>query len=253
MLSARGPRSRARSEGREYLDGSQLLDPAALAVNLDDLAALKRWLGYGREVWGELRALASHAPGQGLTVLDVATGGADLPREIVTRAAHERLAWRTVALDLHPQVAAEARRRTVGLGGLAVVRGDAVCLPLSDAGVDVALCTFSLHHFSWAAARALLAEMARVARRGMIVSDLARSRSGYLAARALGAVWGSAHRFSRHDAPLSMRRAYTARELERLAAEAGLPEPVVVRRPFHATLLAPRSAFRASSRRPQDP
>ncbi len=213
-------------------------------MNLDDLAAVKRWLGHGREVWGELQALSSHMPGRGLTVLDVATGGADVLRAIVARAARERLAWRAVGVDLHPQVAAEARRRTVGLAGLAVVRADGLCLPLADGAVDVALCSFSLHHFSWKEARALLAELARVSRRGLMVSDLTRSVAGYWAARALGVVWGPGHRLSRHDGPLSVRRAYTAAEMESLASEAGLAEPIVVRQPFHATLFAPGGAFR---------
>ena len=63
--------------------------------------------------------------------------------------------------------------------------------------------------------------MARVARLGIVVNDLDRGRVHWLGA------WLIAHlitgnRYTRHDAPLSVRRAYRRREMRELLAEAGL-------------------------------
>jgi hypothetical protein len=63
--------------------------------------------------------------------------------------------------------------------------------------------------------------MARVARRGVIVNDVLRSRRSWLGAWVLTRVM-TRNRYTRHDAPLSVQRAYTRRELRRMLAAAGL-------------------------------
>ncbi len=208
------------------------------------MARIKGWLGYYAELWHALAALAGGRAGSRLTVLDVATGGADVPADLATRGARAGLAWRVVGLDRHPQVIQQARRSTAGLASAALVRADALCLPLAAGSVDVVHCAFALHHFPWEQARTLLAELGRVARRGVIVSDLVRSRLAYWGAWTLFHLWRPRHRLSRRDGPLSVLRAYSAPEVRCLAAQAGLVEPVLVRHfPYRYTLYAPGRAF----------
>ncbi len=229
--------------GRECLDNNGWIEPADLAQNLDDLATIKRWLGYDRALRRTLRPLLGALAGHEATLLDVAAGGADLAGGLAQLATETGVSLRTVALDLHPQVAAEARYRTRGVEGVTIVRGDGLRLPLQAASVDVALCSFTLHHFARGQAQALLGEMRRVARRGLILADLTRSRLGYWGAWLLFRLWGPQHRLSRHDGLLSIRRAYSFREVKHLAAEAGLQQPVLHRHPFWFMLLAPEAAF----------
>jgi hypothetical protein len=63
--------------------------------------------------------------------------------------------------------------------------------------------------------------MRRVARGGVIVNDLLRSWVGYLGALVVPRAMSKNPLF-RHDAPLSIRRAYTRSEMATLAARAGL-------------------------------
>jgi len=67
----------------------------------------------------------------------------------------------------------------------------------------------------------VLREMARVARIGVIVDDLLRSRLGYLGARLMRTLL-TANRLTRHDGPLSVRRAYRPSELAELLRRAGI-------------------------------
>ena len=71
-----------------------------------------------------------------------------------------------------------------------------------------------------------LTEMGRVARRGIIVNDLVRTWPGYLGAWLLG-MCTTTNRLTRHDAPLSVLRAWTADELHTMAADAGLTDVTV--------------------------
>ena len=102
------------------------------------------------------------------------------------------------------------------------VRGDGLRLPLADGSVDIAVCILTLHHFADDAAVALLREMARVARVGVVVSDLRRSLPAWWGARLLAATVWRHNPITRHDGPLSVRRSFTAGELDALGRTAGL-------------------------------
>ena len=110
--------------------------------------------------------------------------------------------------------------------GLRFIVGDGRRLPFADGSVDVAACSLVIHHLPPDEAVAMLREMRRVARRGVIVNDLIRTWLGLLGAWAVSRAL-TRNPLTRHDAPLSVRRAYTRAELVELARRAGLG-PVVV-------------------------
>jgi hypothetical protein len=117
------------------------------------------------------------------------------------------------------------------------VRADGLVLPLADDGVDIALCTLTLHHFADDAAVALVTEMARVSRLAVLVSDLERTRAHYLGARVLAATVWRGDPITSHDGPLSVLRSFTADELAAIGARAGLGRPHVRRHlPFRLML-----------------
>jgi ubiquinone/menaquinone biosynthesis C-methylase UbiE len=132
-----------------------------------------------------------------------------------------------------------ARRRTGGHPALAFVRADGEALPFPDGSFDAVTCTLALHHFEPAAAGALLRELRRVARLSPIVCDLRRSELAYAAAW----LWSrtSRNRLTRHDAPLSVRRAYTPAEALELARAAGWRAPRLQRDPFFRMTLTDAS------------
>jgi len=206
---------------------TELLDQAGtplaeLAESLDDIARLNRL--------GPTRALLTHvAPfferhdgDRPLRVLDIGTGAADIPASLVRWARARGRRVSVLALDVKPEVLACARSAVRDLPEVRLVAGDALHPPVRRGGVDLALCSLTLHHLPEAGVAALLRLMADVCRLGFVVSDLRRGRLAYLAAWITTRVI-SQNRLTRHDGPLSVRRAYTAAELGELAARAGLP------------------------------
>jgi ubiquinone/menaquinone biosynthesis C-methylase UbiE len=200
--------------------------PAELAQTLADIGRLNRL--------GPTRALLQHvAPflerfvreghGRPFRVLDLGTGGADIPAALVDWARARGARVSVLALDVQPAVLACVAPRARASGGIRLVAADALRPPVRPTGVDLALCSLTLHHLPEAAVVALLRLMAEVARLGFVVSDLRRSRLAWLAAW-LTTRLISGNRLTRHDGPLSVRRAYTPEELAGLAHAAGLPE-----------------------------
>jgi hypothetical protein len=109
------------------------------------------------------------------------------------------------------------------------VLGCAGALPFRPRSVDVVLLSQVLHHLDRPSAIALLRDAHRVARRGVVVADLRRSR----VAAGLFHVGARLLRFDPdtiRDGIVSIGRGYTHNELAALCADAGLPA-TVARRP----------------------
>jgi len=211
----------ARAAGvLELLDRPAPLDD--LVQSLDDVERLSRVFGGRRVTLGHVTRLLSRVPlDRPAVVLDLGTGGADLPRALVGWARRNRRPIRVLALDHDGAALGVAARAAREYPEIALVQGDARALPFRPRSVDVAISALTLHHLEPAEAAASLAAMAAVSRVGFVVNDLFRSRVAYalvwLATRLL-----ARNRMSRHDGPLSVLRAYTPDEIRDLCRIAGL-------------------------------
>lgn len=217
MVSAtRGARLRPplwrRSSALELLDGGEL-PRDELERNLADLARMNGLPGGHRASTRAIaRLLGAQRPA---TILDVGTGGGDMPVEFAKRG------WEVIAIDADPAVVDVARAGVRDAAGPRIVEADARALPFADAAFDVAHASLLIHHLDPAAAVIVLREMARVARLGVVINDLRRGILPLMATATAVTVFGRC-RTTRHDGLLSVRRAYRVRELDELLDAAGL-------------------------------
>lgn len=207
----------------ELLDGA-IGNHQLLRANLRDMAWANRWLGGHRAVLRRVaRWVAVMPPEHTVTILDVATGGGDLPLTLHHWGRRQDRAIALLASDVSGEVLAVAQQELEGRP-VRLLRHDALHMPFADCSVDIVTCSQSLHHFLYDEALRLLQELARVARVGVIVNDLRRSYPAYWGARLLAA--GPVSALSRHDGPLSVLRAYTPAEVAELVKDAALPARV---------------------------
>ena len=176
----------------------------------EERVRLARYLAFVNRWLGGTAAVAYHVArmGGGGVVVDVGSGAGDLPRALARRFPRVR----PVAVDLSGVLLALA-------DGVPRVRGDARRLPFRDRSADVVVSSQLFHHLGDGDAILALREFARVARRGVVVSDLLRRRRALLWIRLL-TLW--ANRFAKADGPLSVKRGFTVGEARALAARAGL-------------------------------
>ncbi|SRR5579875_269761 len=233
------------AEAHELLDETTL-DDNALRRNLADIRHINFLLGWTRFT---VCAVARYVRANRLvsfSLLDVAGGSADMPLAVARWAAHAGVSARIVSTDLSPQIVRVAsqqieRARRSGVSGanvsVSAERQDALALTYPPGSFDIALCTLALHHFAPDDAVELLRNMARVARQ-VFVFDVERSMLAYIGAVLLTRL-AFMNYMTRHDAPTSVRRAYSAPELRTLAREAGLADARVwVGFPFRLALEA---------------
>jgi SAM-dependent methyltransferase len=204
----------------EWLD-SDLGTPAEIDAALHGIRLANRRFG-GVRLHARLlqRALARVSRETRAHILEVASGRAD-----VLQAALLRLGC---AVDVTPEVTlldrsavhlpdpcswpAELRRPHV-------LAGDALDLPFPDSSVDIVSCCLFLHHLEPPQIMRYLAEAQRVSRVAVIINDLERSAIHYRLAQLNRIIDHS--RISRHDGPVSVRRAYTRGELASMLANTG--------------------------------
>lgn len=213
----------SREAGEELLDRPDR-DPEELAHSLRDVEAVNRWLGGYRCLRRHLDSLRKETE---IRILDVGAGdGATLLH--LRKWAPD--GWRFVGLELNPRIARLALHRTSRSTRIRIVRGNGRRLPFEDDSFDAVICTLTLHHFPDREAVTVVREMARVARRRIVVNDLRRSRTHHLGARLLSATVWRRSPITRHDAPLSVKRSFTVDDLRSIGEAAGLARFQVRRR-----------------------
>ena len=208
-----------RTDEPELLDGP-VQDQAELAANLRDIRRVNLLLGGITTSLRHLTRLFAAIPAdQPITLLDLATGSADIPLAIAHWAECHGRSVRIVASDVDQAILDLARMHTDANPAIELARYDARAVPLPDKSLDIVHCALALHHFAPDDAVAVLREMDRLARIGFVLNDLRRSRLGWAAAQLMTHLT-TRNRLTRNDAPLSVRRAYTPAELNDLLQRA---------------------------------
>lgn len=157
--------------------------------------------------------------GEPVSLLDVGTGGADIPIALVKWARENGYSLRVTAVELIPEIAAFAKEAARPYPEITVLARDLRDLP-KELVFDYVTASLFLHHVPIPLRSNALHCLDRRARRGLVVSDLIRTLPSYWAVGAASFIWGDA--VVRHDGPLSVRRAFRVDELAALAQEAGL-------------------------------
>ena len=214
--------------------------PEDLDRALDDIHSVNRYLRGSRILVDAVRPFLLGRPdGEPLTILDVGTGGADLPLDLVAEARRLGRRIRIVAVDRDEVTLDYARRKTVDVPEIELQAADAFDLPFAPASFDLVTASLFLHHFNHDESVRLLSAFRRIARRAVLINDLERHLVPW-AFIALVAHVTRRHPMFVNDAPLSVLRGFTPAELLAAASEAGAADATVRERmPFRLLLTMP--------------
>jgi ubiquinone/menaquinone biosynthesis C-methylase UbiE len=212
-----------RSAEPELLDLG--VDETEALKSLADLRFVNRRLGGRRAL---RRAVLPLLHGiERPRLLDVGCGSADMPAMLLAQSPRP---LDVVGVDIKPLHLRDAPP------GIRPVVADAHRLPFPSRSFDVVTASLFLHHFDGHEVAGALREFARVARRALVVNDLRRARVPYYFGRLFFPLLFRS-RVSVQDGLLSIRRAFTARELREAFEAAGMAH-VRIERAFPYRLLA---------------
>ena len=180
---------------------------------------INRWLG---GVSASLRLLEDFFVRTGVhpvRVLDVGGGDSRLAGQLQMELQRRGLEAEFTVLDRR---LTHLRNSHKLAGAPQPVVADALALPFHNGSFNVVMCNLFFHHFSDEPAKQLLWGMAAIASEAVIINDPERHRLPYLFIRY--APWFARSPITRHDAPASVRQAYTRSELATIAAAAGFAD-----------------------------
>jgi ubiquinone/menaquinone biosynthesis C-methylase UbiE len=187
---------------------AELLDsdagtPSEISASLTDLNRINRWFGGITTMQVLVEQVTRELGARSLSLLEVAAGAGAVPAAVAAALAQTGVRVDVTLLDRAASHLKNGDRRAVV--------GDALALPFSDDSFDVVTCNLFVHHLTPDEVVRFVNEGLRVCRAAVIINDLVRGPAH------LGLVYAGMplyrSRLTRHDAPASVRQAYTVDEM----------------------------------------
>jgi len=185
--------------------------PVEIATSLSDLRRINRWFGGLATTQALIENVSENLGARSLSLLEVAAGASELPE-----LARAKLRRRQIEIEVTLLDRAASHFGNRSNGNRAVV-GDALALPFADASFDVVCCCLFVHHLAPHQVVQFVNEGLRVSRKAVLINDLVRHPLHLALVHSGRPMYRS--RITRHDAPASVRQAYTAEEMRELLAQ----------------------------------
>ena len=208
----------SRNRQPEVMDQPDL-DAARFVGSLRGLRRVNIFSNTAAILWPSIRSLAQQSD-KPLRVLDVATGGGDVPIALWKRARREGCQLEIHACDVNPLAVDFANEQAAIAGAKVRVHQWDATRDAIDPSYDVITSSLFLHHLDEKDAVGFLSRSAQSARRMVLISDIERCRAGYLLAY-YGVRILSRNDVMHTDGPRSVEGAFTRSEAEALAQAAG--------------------------------
>jgi ubiquinone/menaquinone biosynthesis C-methylase UbiE len=200
--------------------------PAEIATALSDLRHINLWFGGIGATQSMIAQVARELRVSSLSLLEVGAGGGYVPL-----AAAKRMRKSGVELEVTLLDRAYSHLRNSSGNGTAAVAGDAVALPFADGSFDLVSCCLVVHHLEPRDVVQFVNEGLRVCRTAVIINDVVRDPI-HLALVYLSLPLYRSH-FTHHDAPASVRRAYTIDEMQEMLQQTTAAKLEIGRHPLY--------------------
>ncbi|MBI1870887.1 MAG: methyltransferase domain-containing protein [Chlamydiae bacterium] len=186
--------------------------------SLKDLRWINRYLGGYKTILKNIEEQVRKRKIKELSILDIATGSGDIPIEMVLWARKQGITTSIKAIDKNPQMIEIAQGRSISYPEISYEVGNVFNLPYQDETFDFCTTSLFLHHLGSKDWLPFLREMLRLAKRAVLVNDLIRAWIPYYGFKFLARAFRF-HPMTRHDGAVSVLRAFTIDEIEKLIRE----------------------------------
>lgn len=207
-----------RAELTEIMD--EPCEREYLRPYLESLARVNRWLMAMRSTLAWLDSLHLQGNGEPVRILDVGCGYGDGLRRIKRWARERGIRVELTGLDLNPDATAIAAEVRGAETGIEWVTGD-VFAYVPERRVDIVLSALFTHHLSNDDVTRFVRWMENNSSIGWFINDLSRAVTPYYSFKCF-AWFMRMHPGVQYDGPISIERAFVAKEWRVLCEAAGL-------------------------------
>ncbi|MBJ6108722.1 methyltransferase domain-containing protein [Hymenobacter sp. BT523] len=210
-----------RASGPELMDDLTLATDA-LRQNLDELETINTWLGGYAPVLNALHRLRPRFPhGRPLRVADLGSGGGDTLRQVARWARKKGFPVELVGIDANEFMLDYAAAKSRNYPEISYRQFDIFSPEFQAQDFDVLTCSLFCHHFSNEELVTLLRQWQQQAAVAVVINDLHRHWLAYHSIKWLTRLLGGSY-LVRHDAPLSVARAFRRADWVALLQRAGI-------------------------------
>lgn len=215
---------RHRSTKSELMD-DLTLDSDELRKNLDELELYNKWLGGKKVLISSLdkiyRKYLSCFTNQKTIIADLGCGSGDLTRAIDNWAKSKNMLADVIGIDANPCMTQYARDKSKMHSSINYQTLNIFSAEFSRLAFDIVCLNSVSHHFSDKALVDLLQQLARQTRLAIIINDLQRNWLSYYAIKAITGIFPVSS-LAKHDAPLSVLKAFHKNDLINLFQQSNL-------------------------------
>ncbi|WP_235726939.1 methyltransferase domain-containing protein [Hymenobacter siberiensis] len=210
-----------RAAGPELMDDLTLANDA-LRQNLDELETINTWLGGYAPVLNALQRLKSRFPtSRPLRLADLGSGGGDTLRHVARWARKNGIAIELTGIDANAFMLEYATAKSREYPEISYRQFDIFSPEFQAQPFDVLTCSLFCHHFTDNELVPLLRQWHQQAGVAVVINDLHRHWLAYHSIKWLTWLLGGSY-LVRHDAPLSVARAFRRQNWVDLLARAGI-------------------------------
>jgi SAM-dependent methyltransferase len=197
---------------------------ADMARTLDELEIINKRLGGHTVVLDGLKRILNKKPVIDNTVLSIADlgcGGGDMLR-IVARWARKRgIKVQLTGVDANEFIVRYAADKSVDYPEISYICKDIFSEEFSLTHYDIVMCSLFCHHFEDGQLARLFSQLHKQARKGVLINDLHRHWFAYYSIKYITRVF-SGSPLIRNDAPLSVARAFSRKDMQHILKDAGI-------------------------------
>lgn len=166
--------------------------------------------GYGITLKA-IKNLVKNNPKKSYTILDMGCGDGEMLRRISKLADKEGFNVKLIGIDLREDVLDMSRAKSKAYDNISFIKQDILTLS-DDFDCDILLCTLTMHHFTEAQIAVFLKKFTTIAKLGVVINDLERSKVSYALFK-LFSIFFIRTKVAKYDGLVSISKGFKKEEL----------------------------------------
>jgi 2-polyprenyl-3-methyl-5-hydroxy-6-metoxy-1,4-benzoquinol methylase len=211
-----------RSFEKELMDDLEC-SGEELAQTLKELKTINKLLGGNQVTTGGLKQIFNAHPQEEYSISDIGCGGGDMMRVMHDWARNVQKKVNFEGIDANPNIIELAKTRLSDLDNVTLTVQNIFSSEFLVSKVDVCTCTLFTHHFTDSELIQLLKGLKLKSNLGIVINDLHRNPIAYHSIKILTKLFSKSP-MVQNDGPLSVLRAFSKADWERILDEAGIKD-----------------------------
>jgi 2-polyprenyl-3-methyl-5-hydroxy-6-metoxy-1,4-benzoquinol methylase len=210
-----------RSTALEVMDNLEFGDEVVFKT-LRELDFINRWLGGNSVTLDALKKVWNKVPAsKTLSIVDLGCGSGAMLRLIAQKASCEGKKVDLTGIDANRHIVTYARTHTADFKNIRIETLNIFANEFQKLEFDIVIATLFFHHFSDRELVTFFSSLKKQARAAIIVNDIHRHTLAYYSIKWLTLLFSNSS-MVKYDAPLSVLRAFTRKEIKTILNNAGI-------------------------------